>query len=162
MNLVLTTIATGAGATALIDLWSVVRRRAFGVATPDYRMVGRWLGHMPRGRFRHDSISGAVRVPGEALLGWGAHYAIGIGYAALLPLLFGVAWFEHPRVLTGLAVGIGTVLAPFLLMQPGMGAGYFASRTRRPWLARFHSLVMHAMFGFGLYLSAILILTWST
>jgi hypothetical protein len=162
MDLVLSTIATGAGATALIDLWSVVRARAFGVAAPDYGLVGRWLGHMPRGRFRHEAISAAARVRGEALLGWGAHYAIGIGYAALLPLLCGPAWFGQPRVLPALAVGLGTVLAPFLLMQPGMGAGYFASRTPRPWLARFHSLAMHALFGLGLYLSAILILTWRT
>lgn len=50
-----------------------------------------------------------------------------------------------------LIVGIGSVAAPFLLMQPGMGAGIAASRTARPAAARFHSVVTHAIFGLGLY-----------
>ena len=54
-------------------------------------------------------------------------------------------------------VGIGTVLAPFLLMQPGMGAGIAARRNPRPAVARMHSLVTHAMFGLGLYVAARLI-----
>lgn len=41
--------------------------------------------------------------------------------------------------------------APFLLMQPGMGAGIAASRTPRPTIARLHSLLTHAIFGLGLY-----------
>jgi hypothetical protein len=53
-----------------------------------------------------------------------------------------------------LIVGIGTVLAPFLLMQPGMGAGIAASRTPHPGTARIHSLVTHAIFGVGLYAAA--------
>jgi hypothetical protein len=43
------------------------------------------------------------------------------------------------------------VAAPFFLMQPGMGAGIAASRTRRPAAARFQSLVTHGVFGLGLY-----------
>ena len=161
MNTVYSTVLVGVGATALIDLWSLLRLHVFGVQAPDFGLVGRWMAGMPHGRFRHASIAAAAPVPGEDLLGWGAHYAIGIGYAALLPLLSGPGWFAQPRLLPALAVGIGTVLAPFLLMQPGMGAGFFASRTPRPWPARLHSLVMHALFGFGLYASAELILTWS-
>jgi hypothetical protein len=162
MNLLVSILVAGIGATVLIDLWSLARASWLGVPAPDYGLVGRWIGHMPRGRFRHAAIKSAAPVPGEGLLGWSAHYAIGIGYAALLPLLAGPDWFAQPRLLPALAVGVGTVLAPFLLMQPGMGAGYFASRTPRPWLARFHSLVMHALFGLGLYLSAILLLNWRT
>jgi hypothetical protein len=51
-----------------------------------------------------------------------------------------------------LLVGIGTVAAPFLLMQPGMGAGMAASRTPAPNAARLQSLLTHAVFGLGLYL----------
>jgi hypothetical protein len=39
-------------------------------------------------------------------------------------------------------------------MQPAMGAGIAASRTPRPAAARIHSLVMHAVFGLGLFLAA--------
>jgi hypothetical protein len=53
-----------------------------------------------------------------------------------------------------LAVGIGTVAAPFFVLQPGMGAGIAARRSAHPGRARLHSLLMHAVFGLGLYASA--------
>lgn len=144
-------LSAGAGATALIDLWAVARRRLFGIPAPDYGLVGRWLAHMPRGRFRHDSIAAALPVQGERLIGWIAHYLIGISFAAILPAVWGREWIQHPTIGPALIVGIGTVAAPFLLMQPGMGAGLAASRTRRPGAARLQSLVTHGVFGLGLY-----------
>lgn len=148
------TILVGAGATALMDLWSLVRRRLFGMPLPDYGLVGRWIGHMRHGRFRHEAIGRARPIRHEAALGWSAHYLIGIAYAALLPLLRGVAWLHEPSLAPALAVGVGTVLAPFLLMQPGMGSGFFARRSPRPAATRMHSLANHAVFGLGLYLAA--------
>jgi hypothetical protein len=157
MDMMLHTVLVGVGATAFMDLWSLVRRSLLGVPLPNYAHVGRWIGHMRHGCFRHDAIGRATPVAHEALVGWSAHYAIGIAFASLLPALRGAAWFGDPTLPPALAVGIGTVLAPFLLMQPGMGAGIAASRTPRPALARVHSLATHAMFGLGLYVTARLI-----
>lgn len=144
----------GIGATALIDAWAVARRRLMGVALPDYGLVGRWIAWMPRGRFRHERIGATPAVRGERLVGWTAHYAIGVGFAVLLLALRGREWFQHPTIGPALGVGIATVAAPFLLMQPGMGAGIAASRTPRPNAARLQSIVTHAIFGLGLYLAA--------
>lgn len=157
MDVLVNTVLVGVGASAFMDLWSLVRRRLFGVSLPNYAHVGRWIGHMRHGRFRHDSIGRVASVAHEALIGWSAHYAIGIAFASLLPALRGAAWFVDPTLLPALAVGIGTVLAPFLLMQPGMGAGIAARRTPRPAIARMHGLATHAFFGLGLYVSARLI-----
>ena len=154
MNEVMTTLAIGAGATAATDLWAIARRRWFGVAPPNYRMVGRWFAHMARGRLRHDAIAAAAAVRGERALGWAAHYLIGIAFAALLPALWGSAWLREPTLGPALAVGIGTVAAPFLLMHPGMGAGLAARRTPRPMAARLQSLLTHTVFGLGLYVTA--------
>ena len=154
MEPLVSTVLAGIGATALMDAWFLVRRRAFGMPLPDYGLVGRWIGHMRHGRFRHQAIGHAAAVRREAALGWNAHYLIGIAYAALLPLLWGAGWLREPALVPALAVGVGTVLAPFLLMQPGMGAGFFASRSPRPAVARIHSVATHAVFGLGLYLSA--------
>lgn len=151
MNIVTSSILVGAGATAVIDLWAIARRRLLGIPPPDYGLVGRWLAHMTRGRFRHDSIAAAAPVPGERLIGWTAHYLIGISFAAILLGVWGLAWIHHPALGPALLVGIGTVAAPFLVMQPGMGAGIAASRTPRPAAARMQSLVTHAIFGLGLY-----------
>jgi hypothetical protein len=148
---------TGVGATVLVDVWSVLRKRMLGTAAPDYGLVGRWLAHMPRGRFRHDSIAAAPAARAEKPIGWTAHYLIGIGFAAL-PWVLDDGWFHQPTLAPAMLAGIATVAAPFLLMQPAMGAGLAAGRTPHPWRARLQSLITHAIFGVGLYLAGNLIL----
>jgi hypothetical protein len=147
-------LVTGIGATALLDLWSLLRRHWLGMPPPNYGHVGRWIAGFPRGRLMVDSIATAAPVRGELLLGWAVHYAIGIVYALLLVLLFGRPWLQQPTPGPALLMGIATVAAPFFLMQPGMGAGIAASRTPNPPLARLHSLLSHAFFGLGMYGSA--------
>ena len=144
-------ILIGAGATGFLDLWSAARARFFGAATPDYSLVGRWLVHATRGRLFHDAIAKSAPVKGERLIGWGAHYLIGIAFAAALLIGWGPAWTRQPTLIPALVVGIGSVAAPFLLMQPGMGLGIAASRTPNPAAARLRSLTTHAIFGLGLY-----------
>ncbi len=151
MDYLMYTLLTGAGATAVTDVWGFARKPLLGVPPPDYGLVGRWLSHMLRGRFRHDSIAAAPRVPGERVTGWTAHYLIGVAFAAVLLQIWGLEWIQHPTIGPALMVGIGTVTAPFLLMQPAMGAGIAARRTPRPSAARFQSLIMHTVFGLGLY-----------
>lgn len=153
MDFLISALVIGSGATALMDLWTIIRRRAFNIAPPNYGLVGRWLAHMPRGRFRHASIAAAPVATGERLIGWTAHYLIGITFAAMLLSLCGLAWMQRPSIGPALAVGIGTVLMPFFLMQPGMGAGIAGSRTPRPAAARLQSLLTHAIFGLGLYVT---------
>ncbi|HRQ15124.1 MAG TPA: DUF2938 domain-containing protein [Promineifilum sp.] len=151
MNSLLLPLYIGVGATAVMDLWGLVRKPLLGVAPPNYALVGRWIAHMRRGRFRHDAIAAAAPVRGERVIGWTAHYLTGISFAALLIGIWGPAWVQQPTIGPALAVGIGTVVAPFFLMQPGMGAGIAASRTPRPASARLQSLITHVVFGLGLY-----------
>jgi hypothetical protein len=155
MNTLIDTLLLGTGATALMDAWGIARRAIAGFPAPDYGHVGRWLGHMPRGRFRHEAIARAGHIKGERFAGWTVHYLIGITYAVLLLAIAGRGWLQQPTLLPAVLVGIGTVAAPFLLMQPAMGAGIAASRTPRPGLARIHSLLMHTVFGLGLYLTGL-------
>jgi hypothetical protein len=146
-------LITGVSATSMTDMWSTIRAPLLRVRPPDYGLVGRWIGHMVGGRFRHDAIKNASPVHGEAVIGWTAHYLIGVAYSAVLLGVWGKEWIQQPTLAPALIVGIGTVVAPFFLMQPGMGAGIAASRTPNPNAARFHSLVMHTVFGLGLYAS---------
>jgi hypothetical protein len=151
MDYLISVLVTGIGATVVMDLWGIARKPLLGLAPPDYGLVGRWLGHMVRGRFRHASIAASPAVPGERLIGWTAHYLTGIVFAALLIGIWGIAWVRQPTLHPALIVGIGTVMAPFFLMQPGMGAGIAASRTPRPAAARLQSIITHTIFGAGLY-----------
>lgn len=144
----------GLGATAATDLWALARRPLLGVAPPDWGLVGRWFAWLPRGRLVHVPIAATPAVRGERAIGWLAHYLTGIAFAALLLALVGPGWLRQPTLAPALAVGVGTVLAPFLLLQPGMGAGLAARRTPRPNTARLQSLLTHVVFGLGLYATA--------
>ena len=66
-------VPVGIVATLAMDGMVSLRTRIWGVAALDYRLVGRWLGHLPDGRFVHAAIASSARVRGEAVLGWAAH-----------------------------------------------------------------------------------------
>ncbi len=153
MNNYFVILILGIGATAVMDVWGIVRKALLGMAPPNYALIGRWIAHMTRGRFHHDSIAASAAVRGELIIGWIAHYLIGIAFAVPLIGIWGSAWIQQPTLGPALMVGVVTVAAPFLLMQPGMGAGIAASRTPRPGAARLQSLITHAVFGFGLYIT---------
>lgn len=151
LDIVRYAITIGVGATLVMDLWMFLRKRLFGIAALDHALVGRWFAYLPRGRFRHTPITASPPVPGERMVGLLAHYASGIAFSGLLLAVFGVDWTRQPTLVPALVVGIGSVAAPFLLMQPGMGMGIAARLAPRPALARLNSLVTHAVFGVGLY-----------
>src|SRR5262245_24004063 len=115
MKLLTYIVLTGMAATALTDIWAAIRLRWLGTRPPNYGLVGRWLSHLARGRFRHGSIAAAPAVRGEFVTGWAAHYAIGIAFAALLPVIAGRDWLAQPTLAPALLLGIGTVLVPFLV-----------------------------------------------
>ena len=153
-DLLLRILLIGAGATLAMDLWAWLRRKAFGIPSLDYALVGRWLGHMTRGRFHHASIVAASPVPAERAVGWIAHYAIGIAFAALPVAIAGTEWVGAPTLAPALVAGLVSVAAPFFVMQPALGFGVAASRTPQPRVARQRSVVTHLVFGIGLYLAA--------
>jgi hypothetical protein len=153
----LATIACiGIGATAILDLWFLVQQR-LGVRTLSFAYIGRWAGHLLRGRFAHAAIAQAPPIPGELALGWLTHYAVGVAFAGVLVAIQGPGWARSPSLLPAVAVGIATVALPLLVMQPAMGAGVASSRTPTPVKNCLRSLANHTVFGLGLYLSAVVV-----
>jgi Protein of unknown function (DUF2938) len=146
----------GIGATAIMDVWLLLLKRLH-VPTLNFALLGRWFGHLLRGQWKHEAIARATPVKGELALGWFVHYATGIVFAALLAAVYGPAWTRDPRLLPALAVGIATVIAPLFVLQPAMGAGIASSKTATPAMNCLRSLLNHSVFGFGLYLAAVLI-----
>src|SRR5688500_13634206 len=146
-------VAAGIGATALVDLWALLLRRALGWTSLDWAMAGRWLGHLPRGRFAHERIAAAPAVRGERAIGWVFHYLVGIGFAGVLLAVMGADWASQPTLLACLATGWLTIVFPWFVMQPAMGAGFAAARAPHPPRARLQSLLTHTVYGIGLYLA---------
>jgi hypothetical protein len=147
-------IAIGVGATLLMDLWNLFLRRAFGIPSLNLCLLGRWLRYMP-GTFRHANIVAAQPKSLERMVGWIAHYSIGVVLAFTLVVLTSGRWLVQPTLLLGLIYGIGTVVFPFFVLQPSLGLGVASSKTAKPAQARLKSLVTHIVFGIGLYLAAL-------
>ena len=152
---ILGALAIGIGATLVMDLWNLFLKRAFGIPSLSYCLLGRWLRHMLRGTLRHASIAAAPRQPLECPVGWVAHYTIGVVFALGFLGLTSGDWLARPTVLPALLYGIGTVVFPFFIMQPSFGLGIAASRTPNPTQARLKSLATHIVFGVGLYVCAL-------
>lgn len=147
----------GAGATALMDIWALVLKAVFGVPLPNWALVGRWHLHLTRGKVFHDDIAKAEPYANELAAGWIAHYVIGIIYAGALILIAGPAWLAAPTFLPAWIIGLVTVGAGWFLLQPGMGAGWAASKRPNAGQIRILNVVAHTVFALGLYGSALLI-----
>ena len=117
----------GVGGTIVLDLYALMISRILGVPVTNWAMVGRWFGNMAHGQFIQVAMSEAAPVQGELAIGWIAHYAIGIG----LPLLglWGKVWLERPTLLPPMILAWVLLVAPYLMMMPGMGMG--TSQTSR-------------------------------
>jgi uncharacterized integral membrane protein len=148
-------VVVGLGATLLMDLWALFLKYAFSIPLPNYCLVGRWLRHMPEGTFRHASIAAASQKRFECAVGWIAHYVLGAVYALILVALVSTNWLARPTFLPAILFAMGSLLVPFLIMQPAFGLGIAASRTPNPTQARLRSLMAHITFGVGLYVCAV-------
>lgn len=154
VEFVLRAIMIGTGATLVMDAWAFVLRQ-LGIPSLNFAFLGRWLGHLPEGQWMHDSIAKAPPVRGELLLGWCAHYAIGISFAVLLLAAFGLEWARSPSVRPALFIGVVTAVVPLLVLQPALGAGIASSKTAAPVFNSLKSVVTHTVYGLGLYLAAL-------
>lgn len=153
----ISSILIGLGATLTFDLWALFLKHAFEVTPSNICLVGRWLRYMPEGTFRHSNIVSTPQKSAECLVGWIAHYIIGVMFAIAFVALAGNDWFHQPAPIPAIIFGAGTVVMPFLIMQPSLGFGIAASKTPNPTQARLRSLMNHTAFGTGLYLFGMLV-----
>lgn len=148
-------VAIGVGASLLMDAWNLLLKRAFGVPSLDYCLLGRWFLHMPEGIVFHSGIAAASPRRFERAVGWVAHYTIGVLLALVFLALAPTDWLQRPTVLHALLYGVGTVVFPLFVLQPSLGLGIASSKTPKPAQSRIKSLMTHVVFGVGLYLCAV-------
>lgn len=153
-NILVQATLIGAGATLIMDIWAIILLRVFNIPSLGFCLVGRWLGHMLQGKFKHEKITLSSKRPAECTVGWSAHYLIGILFALILLCATPDNWIANPTLLPATLTGILTLVIPFFIMQPAMGSGIAAAKTSHPWQARLKSTITHLVFGFGLYFSA--------
>jgi len=143
----------GIGATIVMDIW-LLMLKIFKVPTLNFAFLGRWVGWIFQGKLVHQSIAQSPQIKREYLLGWIAHYSVGVIFAFSFLLIIDQTWLTHPQFYSALIFGVVTVLIPFVIMQPAMGSGFASSKTPHPFLNSLKSLLNHSVFGCGLYLTA--------
>lgn len=146
----------GIFATVIIDLWALLLKHGFKQQTTDWAMAGRWFANIPRGKFIHRPIAKTQPVNNERLIGWTAHYSIGVIYAWMYVVIITSVLTTQPALTSAIIFGITTVVAPWFIMQPGLGMGIMARNTPNPNVKRLMSLSVHTLFGAALYLGWII------
>lgn len=157
VDISLAVIIIGAGGTFIMDIWALLLKRVFKVQGLNYAMVGRWIGHFPRGKLMHKNITTSKPIVGEAIIGIIAHYAIGVVFAAGLVFSIGVSWVDNPSIVPAIATGLITLSFLLFLMQPCFGMGIAASNSPQPHNVQMKSFIAHLIYGVGLYISAFIV-----
>lgn len=144
-------IVSGVFATVILDVWQRLLHAATGIPPTNWGIVGRWFGHMPRGRFVHEAIAEAEPIPNEAVLGWTLHYVIGIIYGFVYVGLIVFVLSSTPSFFNGFLFGLASVVVPWFVMQPALGLGVMGARAPNPAVPRYNALGAHCIYGIALY-----------
>ncbi len=152
---ILQTLLVGIIATATLDIWQQIYRLVFGAPITDWAMIGRWVGHIPEGKFVQPDIGKAPPIANEYSLGWIAHYVVGIGYAVVYLLLMRFVVGSPPSFISAMVFGAVSVGVTWFFMEPILGAGIMGSKIPRQARAMAHDFTSHLSLGLGLYVGAL-------
>src|SRR5215510_4122260 len=136
-------------AVAVIALQLGIAGRVPRRTGPD--LIGRWIGYLLQGKFKHTDILQTPPLRGELLLGFAAHYSIGI---VLTLVYLGLLAAAHatPTALSAVLYGTATTVLPWFVMFPSQGMGWLGwDAPGDGHLARV-SLFNHIIFGLGIAL----------
>jgi hypothetical protein len=150
MNLIVSGVAAGVLGTVLMDLFNHLLARTGMLLKIDVVMIGRMSAGWARGRFRYREPDEMVPVANERLLGYLAHYAIGVGLAFIYLLGWALLVGRPASPLGALVYGIATTVASLFLVYPSMGLGVCGRRSPEDLRAVFSPLANHLFYGVGM------------
>ncbi|WP_171060982.1 DUF2938 family protein [Poseidonocella sp. HB161398] len=155
LRFILFSVVAGVTATLVLDLWKVATDRLRGRKGSPWGLVGRWVLGLGHGRVALDQSRSDPPSRGEHAVGWIFHYAVGIAYAAMLPLFWGTAYIDAPTVWPAIIVGLVlSTFAGLCILTPAMGGGLLAGKTPNQAARISETLQNHAVFALALYMGA--------
>src|SRR5690349_11600253 len=143
-------LVVGILSTVTMDVVAVIALR-LGIAGRGPRrtgpdLIGRWIGYLFQGKFRHTDILQTPPLRGELFLGLAAHYSIGIVLTIAYLCLLAVA-HARPTAVSAVLYGAATTALPWFLMFPSQGMGWLGSNAPGDTHLARASLFNHIMFG---------------
>jgi len=151
MELMIKVLLVGIFSTVIIDIWATISNRLLKLPKTNWTMVGRWLGHIPKGKFTHNPVSSSPKIKHEHIIGWIFHYFIGVIYAAIYVAIVVWGLSNDSSLLTAWFFGLFTLLSPWLILQPALGLGFFAVNSPNANKVRLQNIALHSIFGIALY-----------
>jgi len=116
-----------------------------------HELIGRWIGYMFQGKFKHADILQSPPLRGELPFGILIHYLIGVILTLIYFAFLSITQLPS-SALMAIAYGLATTVSPWFLMFPSEGMGWLGrDAPGKAHLAR-ASLFNHAFFGIGLAL----------
>ena len=159
IRLILQAIIIGIIASATMDVWNLVLWVTLGIDL-DWSLLGRWIGHTLQGDFMLYGVNATSVIQHESILGWVGHYTTGIMYAFCYLFIAKYVIHHSPSLLLAIIISLCFMVMPFLVYQPAIELGYFASQAETPNFVRLVTVSMHTFFGVGLYLGYLLVHRW--
>ncbi|GHB34564.1 DUF2938 family protein [Salinicola rhizosphaerae] len=154
-------LVVGIGSTIVLDLWAWLVAKTTGMAGTDWGVVGRWLLDIPSGRVVLDSRPDRPAPGGrEKTVGWLFHYLVGLAYAMLILLVWGVDYIADPKVVPVFWVGVViSSLAGLLILMPGLGGGILGRKLPNQAAIIAYVIIAHIAFAAGQYVFANLVVS---
>lgn len=156
MNNFIRIALVGIGATFTVDLSTFIIG-LFTYKSHGILYIGRWVAYVFKGTFFYNNIIDTPSVANELFIGWVTHYTIGILFAFTLIAVFGKKWLANPNFLAPMVIGSVTLFLPICILQPAMGFGIAFSKLPNMWFLLFKIILIHIVYGSGLYLAAIIL-----
>lgn len=153
MEVLINIVVTGLLATIAIDIWATFSNRVLKFPRTNWAMVGRWIGHIPSGKYVHDPVSESAEIKYESAIGWLFHYFIGVVYAAFYVAIIVFFLGLSASLLSAWVFGLVTILSPWFIMQPALGLGMCAAKAPKPNMVRLQNFAIHSIFGVALFYS---------
>lgn len=154
LNTSIKTALVGIGATAAVDCFAFIlglfTHKGHGIL-----YIGRWIAYLFKGTFFHYTIIETPPAGNELLIGWLAHYSIGILFAFALVAMFGKKWLESPNFLAAMIIANITLFFAVCILHPAMGFGVAFTNLPQVGFLLAKIILIHVVYGLGLYFTAI-------
>ncbi|NVM66585.1 glucan phosphoethanolaminetransferase (alkaline phosphatase superfamily) [Mucilaginibacter sp. SG538B] len=144
MNIMVKVVIAGIAGTFATDIWTFLLR-LFGVHSHGLLLVGLWVkSHLP-------SVLQGQLAGKELLIGWTAHYLLGISFAFLLIPMYGKKWFRQPTAFSALVLALVTFVISLFIIQPMLNFGIAFSKFRTQPVILLKVLAFHLIYSLGVY-----------
>ena len=145
-------IISGIVATMLFDAFQISLSYAYNINKSRWDLVGRYFfGFVDKIYIRED-LESDKPVKNELLIGYIAHYLIGIIYG-IIYVTINILFFNEPSLILAILFGFITVLGGWCIMMPyAFNLGFFASKKEERFQILTQNLIVHFIFGIGLYM----------